>query len=257
MASTPQRVGRLEGEVAVVTGAASGIGRASALRFAAEGAAVLVVDRDEAGADAVAGEIGTGGGRAAAMAVDLAVPGAPAAVAERAAEGLGGLHVLLNNAGVHGEGEGPQERWDDCLATNLRAPYLLCLAALPHMRAAGAGSIVNTASISGPVVGFASPHYDASKAGLVGLTRHLASLWGQHGIRVNAVCPGFIQTRFIGSKWTPDRVEALHRDIALGRVGRAEEIASVALFLASDESSYVTGAAIVADGGWTMHYAKY
>jgi NAD(P)-dependent dehydrogenase (short-subunit alcohol dehydrogenase family) len=119
------------------------------------------------------------------------------------------------------------------------------------------GSIINTASISGPVVGFASPHYDASKGGLVGLTRHLASRYGRHNIRVNAICPGFIQTPFIGGYWTKERLKSVRADTALQRLGTPEEIARVALFLASDESSYVTGATIVADGGWTTHFARY
>jgi NAD(P)-dependent dehydrogenase (short-subunit alcohol dehydrogenase family) len=170
---------------------------------------------------------------------------------------FGRLDVLFNNAGVHGTGDTPETRWDHCLDTNLKPPYLASLAALPHMRKVGGGSIINTASISGPVVGFASPHYDASKAGLVGLTRSLASRFGKYNIRVNAICPGFIVTPFIGPGWTKQSLESVKADVALGRLGKPEEIAQVALFLASGESSYVTGAAIVADGGWTIHYARY
>ena len=165
--------------------------------------------------------------------------------------------MLLANAGVHGRGDTPAARFDDAVATNLRAAYLAAEAGLPHLAAAGAASVIFMASVSGPIVGFASPHYDASKGGLVGLTRHLAGRWGRHGIRVNAICPGFIDTPFIGAAWTPERLEAVRRDIALGRLGRPEEIAQVALFLASDAAGYVTGTTIVADGGWTTHFARY
>jgi 3-oxoacyl-[acyl-carrier protein] reductase len=107
------------------------------------------------------------------------------------------------------------------------------------------------------VVGFASAHYDASKAGLLGLTRNLASAWGTDGIRVNAICPGFIDTPFIGAQWTEERLLKVRRDTALGRVGTPEEVAQAALFLASDDASYVTGTALIVDGGWTVHYGKY
>ncbi len=254
---SPQRTGRLAGKAAVVTGGASGIGEASAKLFAQEGASVLIADRDAGKGKEVQRAICAAGGRGEFLILNIAEPGEAERMVETAVQEFGGLHVLLNNAGVHGAGETGEERWDDCLAVNLKAAYQACLAALPHMQSAGGGSIVNTASVSGPVVGFASPHYDASKGGIVGLTRNLASQWGQYGIRVNAICPGFIKTPFIGDWWTEERLEAVQRDVALGRLGNPEEIAQVALFLASDESSYVTGTAIVADGGWTTHFAKY
>ena len=254
---SPRRAGRLAGKTAIVTGGASGIGEASAKLFAQEGAAVLIADRYSDKGNEVQSAICAAGGRGEFLAANIAEPGEVERGVETAVRELGGLHVLFNNAGVHGAGATVEERWDDCLAVNLKAVYQACLAAQPHMQNAGGGSIVNTASISGPVVGFASPHYDASKGGIVGLTRNLASQWGQYGIRVNAICPGFVKTPFIGDWWTEDRLEAVKRDVALGRLGNPEEIAQVALFLASDGSSYVTGTAIVADGGWTTHFAKY
>jgi len=257
MTSHSQSVGRLAGKVAIITGGASGIGRASTELFVREGASVLIVDRDDSQTEAIFRDIRGMSGQAEFLKLNVAQPGQADYMVKTAVDRFGRLDVLFNNAGIHGSGTTPEEKWDDCLATNLKAVYHACLAALEPMQKAGGGSIVNTASISGPIVGFASPHYDASKAGLVGLTRHLASQWGKYGIRVNAICPGFIMTPFIGEKWTIERLEVLKRDIALGRLGDPKEVAQVALFLASDEASYVTGAAIVVDGGWTTHFAKY
>ena len=246
--------GRLAGKAAIITGGASGIGLASAEVLAREGASVLVVDQKlEAGEEALA-RVAAVGGEAEFLGMDVSAEDAPAEMVERCIERFGRLDVLLSNAGVHGSGDTPAQRWDHALDVNLRAGYLSALAAMPQMRDAGGGSIIFTASVAGAVFGFASPHYDASKAGLVGLTRHLASAWGEHNIRVNAVCPGFIETPFIGGGWTERRLAKLLRRIALGRLGGPEEIAGVALFLACDESSYVTGAALVADGGWSIHY---
>lgn len=247
--------GRLEGKVAILTGAASGIGRAAVSLFVQEGARVLAVDRQEPPEDEPLFQ--GSGERLLFLRLDLAESEAPEEMVRHAIQRYGRLDILFNNAGVHGSGSTPMERWDDCLQTNWRALYQACLAAFPHLQAVGGGSIVNTASIAGPVVGFASPHYDASKAAVVGLTRHLASRWGRYGIRVNALCPGFVQTPFIGPAWTEERLQAVTRDIALGRLADPMEIARVALFLASDEASYITGAALVADGGWTIHFVKY
>jgi len=247
--------GRLQGLAAVVTGAASGIGLASAERFAREGAQVLLVDRDEDAAAAALDRVRQQG-RAELLLVDVSAEGAPEEIVDQALHHFDALDVLMLNAGVHGEGPDPASRFDAAIATNLRAPYLIAEVALPHLRRSR-GCVIFTASISGPVVGFASPQYDASKGGLVGLTRHLASRWGEHGVRVNAICPGFIETPFIGAHWTAEKLAELRRDIALGRLGDPGEIASVALFLASDDASYVTGATIVADGGWTIHFTDY
>jgi len=244
--------GRLNKKVAIITGGASGIGRAIVDLFVREGASVMVVDRDvpnKAEFDDTE--------QIEFLKMDLKEGKSSEIIVDRTVRRYGALHVLVNNAGVHGSGVTPEEKWDDCLEINLKVAYLNALAAVPQMRKSGGGSIVNMASIAGAVVGFASAHYDASKSGLIGLTRYLASRWGRDGIRANAICPGFIKTPFIGKGWTREKLESIRWDTALGRLGSAEEIASVALFLASEESSYVTGTMIIADGGWTSHYVKY
>ncbi|MDO9541269.1 MAG: SDR family NAD(P)-dependent oxidoreductase [Kiritimatiellia bacterium] len=242
----------MDKKVAIITGGASGIGRAIVDLFASEGASVLAVDRDIPNKAEF-----TGTEQIEFLKMDIKLKKSNEVMIDKAVQRYGALHILVNNAGVHGSGATPEEKWDDCIGINLRAAYLNALAAIPRMRESGGGTIVNIASVAGAVVGFASAHYDASKSGLVGLTRHLASRWGRDRIRVNAICPGFIKTPFIGKSWTKKRLGLLRRDIALGRLGSAEEIASVALFLASAESSYVTGTMIIADGGWTSHYVKY
>ncbi len=247
--------GRLAGRVAVVTGAASGIGLSSAELFAAEGARVLLVDiAIKAGECAL--ERVRAQGEAGSFAIDVSEDGAGDAIVGEAVRRFGAIDILLLNAGVHGSGATPAERFDSAIATNLRAVYLTAEAAHSHLSKSG-GSIVITASVAGAIIGFASPQYDASKAGLIGLTRDLASRWGRHGIRVNAVCPGFIETPFIGSDWSVEELAEVRRRTALERFGTPEEIARVALFLASEDSSYVTGAAIVADGGWTIHFTHH
>lgn len=244
--------GRLNNKVAIITGGASGIGRAIVDLFVREGASVVVVDRDVPNKAEF-----TNTEQIEFLKMDIKEEKSSEVMVDKAVRRYGALHVLVNNAGVHGSGATPEEKWDDCLEVNLKAAYLNALAAIPRMSKSGGGSIVNMVSIAGAVVGFASAHYDASKSGLIGLTRYLASRWGRVGIRVNAICPGFIKTPFIGKGWTGEKLESIRRDTALGRLGSAEEIASVALFLASEESSYITGTMIIADGGWTSHYVKY
>ena len=245
--------GRLEGKVAIVTGAASGIGEAAVRLFAEHGARVLAVDLSgerlaELWAECEAVE---------SMQADLAIPAVADEIALEAVGSFGRLDIVFGNAGVHGSGATPGEKWEHCVEVNLTAAHRVAEATHPYVRDTGGGSVIFTASVSGPLVGFASAHYDASKAGLVGLTRHLASAWGRDGIRVNALCPGFIRTPFIGDYWTDERLRKVRGDTALGRLGEAEELAKAALFLASDDASYVTGTTLVVDGGWTVHYVKY
>lgn len=249
--------GLLEDRVAIITGGASGIGLATAEVFVAQGARVLIVDRDEPALQEAGERLVEWADQVATLAADVAAPDVAGQAVQLAVQRYGQVDILVSNAGVHGSGETAEARWDHSLATNLKPSYTFALAALPELRQSDGGAVVFVSSISGPVVGFASPHYDAAKAGLVGLARNLASQWGRHGIRVNAVCPGFIMTPFIGEYWTEQRLAEVKRDIALGRVGEAEEIARVILFLSSELSSYVTGSMIVADGGWTIHYSKY
>jgi len=249
--------GVLRGKVAIVTGAATGIGRASAVLFAQAGARVALADvRAPELAQAVAA-VRAAGGEAASITADLARPEDCAAVVEAAVRAFGRLDVLLNNAGVGTMVVGGTvesialEHWDLAQDVNVRAMYLVSRAAVPHMRSAG-GAIVNIASVSAfrGSVERPSHAYAASKGAVLSLTRAMAASYGRDGIRVNAICPGTIRTRL-----TADIVEGAERaakegrGIPLGRVGEPEDIARCALFLASDDAAFVSGATLVADGG--------
>lgn len=267
--------GRFDGKVAVITGAASGIGAATARRFAQEGARVVVADIDEAGAKRTAGEIGDA---ALALRVDVSDPGAVETMVARTVETLGGLDVLHNNATMVETGPITKlsvEGWNRTLAVNLTAVFLGIKAAVPAMRRQGGGAIVSTASISGLAGDYGLAAYNAAKAGVINLTRTAAIELARYRIRVNCVCPGGIATPLLGSLiGTNDPVthwktssggpglsaeqqrryrERLEQAHPLGRLGNPEEIAAVVAFLASDDASFVTGAAIVADGGVTAH----
>jgi NAD(P)-dependent dehydrogenase (short-subunit alcohol dehydrogenase family) len=250
--------GALKGKVAIITGAATGIGRASALLFARAGARVALVDVREPELARTDADVRAAGGEAMALAADLAQPDDCAAVVARAVRGFGRLDVLLNNAGVGTMVVGGTvesislEHWDLAQDVNVRAIYLVSRAAVPHMRGAGGGAIVNIASVSAfhGSVDRPTHAYAASKGAVLALTRAMAASYGRDGIRVNAICPGTIRTRL-----TADIVERVERSakeghgIPLGRVGEPEDIARCALFLASDDASFISGAAIVADGG--------
>lgn len=249
---------RLQGKSAIVTGAGSGIGRASAIRFAQEGAAVLAVDIAQPGVDETAALIHTAGGRAIAMTADAGVEAEVKQFVSRAIAEFGGLDIVFANAGISGDlrqslFDQSGEDWQKILQINLIGPFLAVKHAAKFMADHGGGSIICTASIAGIRAG-AGPHpYSASKAGVISLVQTAANSLSGTGVRVNAICPGLIETGM--TKPIFDGARARHSEDKLGqlnplrRYGLAEEIANMALFLASDEASYVNGQAIAVDGG--------
>ncbi len=239
------------GRRAFVTGAGSGIGEGIALRLAAAGAAVACVDLDEPAAGRVAEAIGAAGGEAIAVACDVSDEAAVPAAIEAAADQLGGLDVLVNNAGIvkiQAFDQMSLEDWDRTFGVNLRSMFLTCRAALPHLRASSAGAIVNIASMA--ALRYTVPHVDyaATKGGVVSFTRDLAFELGADGIRVNAVAPGPIATSMLES-FSDEQFDQMGMRFVLGRMGRPSDIAEAVAFLASDRASYVTGATLPVTGG--------
>lgn len=245
---------RLKDKVAIVTGAAHGIGRAIAELYAEEGAAVLIADVDVAAGGDLAEAIRSRGGRAEFSPMDVASRDAVARAVIHAARWTGRIDVLCNNAAYlgefHGVLEATDEEWDRCLGVQLLGTNNCTRAALPYMVQQKAGSIVNVVSIQAMVGCPTSVAYTAAKAGLLGFTLSAAYDYGKHNIRVNSLCPGPIQTR-ISPKPGDAAYEWQCAQTLLGRVGQPREVAQAALFLASDESSFVTGATLPVDGGWT------
>jgi NAD(P)-dependent dehydrogenase (short-subunit alcohol dehydrogenase family) len=251
-------VGRIDGKACVVTGAASGIGRAIALRLAEEGGKVLCVDRSE-GVDATVTAIEEAGGAAEAVVADVSDPMAVRSFVDRCAERWGAVDVLVNNAGVNIPGvfhEVGDDVIDTTLAVNVKGPMYGCRAAVPHMLRQGGGSIINISSVNGLVSEPYLAVYSASKGAVVMLTKGVALDYAKQGIRCNAICPGWVDTpinhahaEMLGG------LEKVYSTIdsfqPIGRPGEPVEIAHVALFLASDESSFMTGSILVADGGMT------
>jgi NAD(P)-dependent dehydrogenase (short-subunit alcohol dehydrogenase family) len=244
----------LEGKSAIVTGAASGIGAASALRFAAEGARVVVADIRPAKAELVAKDIVEHGGVAIAAEVDVQNAESVRRMIERCVATYGRIDVLFNNAGTLRPGTAEElsvADWDLVMAVNVRSVFLGAKFAVPHMRRQGGGSIINTASISGLQGDVGSVVYAASKAAVINLTRALSTDYAPEGIRVNAICPGTITTPPVVRAMADAQVrDSYVRAHSLRRLGRPEEIANAAVWLASDEASFVTGEALVVDGGW-------
>lgn len=251
---------RLKDKVAIVTGAGSGIGRASALRFAAEGASVVCADISVAGAVDTAA---SAGGSAIAVQVDTSVAADVQRLVGECIERFDRVDVLYSNAGVGGVGtaaDTDEAEWHRVLGVNLTGVWLCAKYVLPHMVRAGAGSIVNQASIGGLEGVRAVAAYSAAKAGVIGLTRQMAVDYSPLGIRVNAIAPGTVPTPLVQGIWEQgaglvqgadlqSRVSAAAALYPLGRVGAPEDIANLALFLASDEASWITGAVYVIDGG--------
>lgn len=246
---------RLSGKITIVTGAAHGIGKAIAELFAGEGAWVLLADIDDAAGEATAAAIRTRGGRAEFQHVDVADEKQVAAAVRRAAEsGDGRIDVLVNNASFltpwHDVAAAPREEWERCFETTLLGARHLMREVLPLMVARRSGSVVNIASIQGIVGARSSAAYTSMKHALVGLTRSAAYDYAPHNVRINAVCPGAIETR-ISPQPGSELYERQISKTPLGRIGQPREIAHAALFLASDDASYITGAVLPVDGGWT------
>jgi 3-oxoacyl-[acyl-carrier protein] reductase len=244
---------RLAGDVAVVTGAASGIGRAIATRFVEEGATVVIADVDVENGEAVATELTEAGGTAAFVRTDISEREDVEGLFETVADRYSSLDVLVNNAGgAFSDGnvtEITEAVWEENVGVNLKGPFLCTKRAIPPMVASGGGRIVNMSSING-LVGLGLTAYSAAKGGLIPFTKLVASQYGRHGIRANAICPGEIATDVHEYSTADDEVRDEWVDqFPMGRFGEPEEVASVALFLASDASSYVNGTHVVVDGG--------
>lgn len=246
-----------ESKTAIVTGAGSGIGRVTAERFGAEGASVVVADIDEEGGRETVERIQDAGGEATFVRTDVTEPAQTEAMVEAALDEFGSLDIAFNNAGIEGESapivEQDHETWERVIAVNLGGVWNSMKSELPVMLEQGHGAIVNTASILGRV-GFAGAGpYTASKHGVVGLTKNAALEYAPEGLRVNAVCPGFIRTPMIdryGVTSDPEMEEEIANLHAVKRLGEPEEVASTVLWLSSEEASFMNGEAVAVDGGY-------
>jgi 3-oxoacyl-[acyl-carrier protein] reductase len=244
---------RLNERVAAVTGAGRGIGRAIALALAREGAAVIVSDLDLASAQETARDIEARGGRARAIQVDVTRPPDAAALVERAVGAFGALDILVNNAGIYPSApivEIDADEWDLVMAVNLKGTFLCSQAAVAQMMGQGRGAIVNIASVDAKMRTTGNAHYAAAKAGVISFTRTLACEMSSHGIRVNAVAPGWIATEALLAK--TDRWQKAVEDIPVGRLGQPEDVAEAVVFLVSDVAGYITGEILDVNGGMLM-----
>lgn len=252
---------RLENKVALITGAAGGIGRETALLFAREGARIVAVDLNEAGTDETVDLVRQAGGEAITVLADVSQADNCERMVARAEDEFGQLNILFNNAGImdHNDAdavETSEEVWDRTLAINLKGVFLGCKFGIPALRRAGGGSVINTASFVA-LLGAATPQlaYTASKGGVLAMTRELAIIHAREKIRVNALCPGPLHTELLMSFLdTEEKKQRRLVHIPMGRFGLASEMAAAALYFASDESSYVTGTDFTVDGGITSAY---
>jgi NAD(P)-dependent dehydrogenase (short-subunit alcohol dehydrogenase family) len=244
---------RFKGKRVIVTGGASGIGAAAARAFAAEGAKVLIADLQAKG-ESVAAQIRANGGEALFKKVDLSTDSGCSAMVAQAVESFGGLDIAFNNAAIAGAGkpvaDEPEESWNRIVAINLKSVFLSMRHEIPAMLAGGGGAIVNTSSTAGLFGEPGAASYAAAKHGVIGMTKSAALEYIKKGIRINALCPGGTDTEML-AEWmkNPDIAAQVRAAQPIGRLAAPEEIAAVALFLASDEASFVVGHAIVADGG--------
>jgi len=252
---------RLRNKVALITGAGSGIGRESALLFAAEGANVVAVDVNEKAAQDTVADVARAGGTATAVRADVSKAADCENMVRVAEKTYGALHVLFNNAGIMDSRDDTAETtdeavWDLTMAVNLKSVFLGCKYGIPALKRAGGGSVINTASVVA-LVGSAAAQiaYTASKGGILSMSRELAAIHARQKIRVNALCPGPLRTELL-MKFLDTDAKKQRRlvHIPIGRFGESTEIARAALFLASDESSYTTGSTFVVDGGLTSAY---
>jgi len=243
---------KLDGKVAIITGAASGIGRASARLFAREGAMVVVADTNRADGEQTVADIAAGGGTAMFVAVDVADAASVRALVERCVARFGRLDVLFNNAGIGGSfaplAECTEDNFDRIVAVNLKGVFLGMKFGIPALVQSGGGAIINTASVAGLTAARGYPAYSASKGGVIQLTKVAALEYAARHIRVNCICPGGVDTPIL------EMVPPAHRAVVartnpMARLGRPEEIAQMALFLASDDASFATGGVFVIDGG--------
>ena len=248
---------RLAGQAALITGGGTGIGRAIALAFAREGAKVAVAARRKDKLQSVVDEITAAGGEALPLSCDVSISVDAERAVRETVQHFGGLHTLVNNAGTHSDATVErisEADWDRVMAVNLKGPFLMSRAALPALRRAGGGSIINTGSILGLLAMKSRAAYCASKGGLTMLTKAMALDHAHENIRVNCICPALVETDMVAALFpaTPEgRVlrEARASAIPLGRLGRPADIAELAVYLASHESSWLTGVAIPLDGG--------
>lgn len=251
--------GRLAGKVALITGAASGQGRAAARLFAKEGAKVVVTDVAVEGGEETVRLVGTDGGAASFVKMDVSQATEVQNGVRFAVQSYGGLHILYNNAALWRLGfdnrvtELAEEAWDTILGVNLKGVYLCCKYGIPELVNAGGGSVINTASIAG-LVGSGNPThtYTASKGGVIALTRAMAIAYAKDKVRVNVICPGGVDTPMIAPLIIDENVrQRFATNHPIGRMGTPEDIAYLALYLASEESSWVTGSVFTIDGGYT------
>jgi len=246
----------LSGKVAIVTGAGQGMGRAVAERLAAAGARLVVDDLNIESAERTASSIKSQGGGALAIAADASSREDVRLMVESALDAYGGVHILINNAGVLRPTpviDIEEDEWDLVVNVNLKGTYLCSREVLPAMRKAGWGRIVNFSSTAGKNVStVGGAHYTAAKAGVLGFTRHLASEEARHGITVNAVCPGLIDTEMVRATISDSRAKAHADSFPIARLGEPREVAELVAFLASDRAAYITGASLDINGGDLM-----